>query len=263
MPACSTARGACLLLPAVPARLLLPAVPACYCPRCLPALLPAVPACYCLRCLPACYCLRYLPACYCMWYLPACYCLRYMPVCYCLRYLPVCYCLRYLPACYCLRYLPACYCLRCLPACPPSRGACRYIDVRTNSGLCALHFAVHSSGPYVDAFKTLLAHDPNIALANTYTADDHWLPMNILTTPLHLAAQKGCTVVATELLKFYVSHSPRTAPECEKCPRPLHKAHTPNMTPHWGFRVNHENPNMTPHWGFRVNHENPNTKTLT
>ena len=91
------------------------------------------------------------------------------------------------------------------PTCLP---ACSYIDVRTISGLCALHFAVSTSSHMVDAFKMLLDYNPNILLANTYMSYDHWLPMNILTSPLHLAAQQGCYVVATELLKFYVSPSP-------------------------------------------------------
>ena len=88
---------------------------------------------------------------------------------------------------------PAAACLPCL---------CSYVDVRTQTGFTAVHFAVQSSSQQTLAM--LLSMDANPLLSSLFDClDTINCPKG--TTALHLAARQGNTAMAKQLLRAYVS----------------------------------------------------------
>lgn len=86
-----------------------------------------------------------------------------------------------------------------LPVC---RAFCSYVDVRTQTGFTAVHFAVQSSSQQTLAM--LLSMDANPLLSSLFDClDTINCPKG--TTALHLAARQGNTAMAKQLLRAYVS----------------------------------------------------------
>ncbi|EFJ40568.1 hypothetical protein VOLCADRAFT_99616 [Volvox carteri f. nagariensis] len=68
----------------------------------------------------------------------------------------------------------------------PSRAGVRYVNVRTSSGLSALHYAAFFDHPA--AVEELLRHDPHINAATSSHSYDVDTSCDALSTPLHFAA---------------------------------------------------------------------------
>lgn len=81
--------------------------------------------------------------------------------------------------------------------------ACRYVDTRTQSGLTAVHFAVHSG--MQQSLAALLNAGANPMLSSLFDCMD-CINCPRGSTALHLAARTGNADVAKQLLKAYVSH---------------------------------------------------------
>lgn len=124
----------------------------------------------------------------------------------------------------------------CLPACTTSplclclapvthTRACRYVDVRTQAGFTAMHFAVHASCQ--QALAALLNNGANPLLSSLFDCLDG---INSCkgTTALHLAARFGNEPVVLQLLKAYVSpQGKRKARAGVRGPRVLHSSGSP------------------------------------
>lgn len=82
--------------------------------------------------------------------------------------------------------------------------SCRYVDVRTQSGFTAVHFAVHHNSQ--QALAAMLNHGGHMMLSSLFDSLD-CINCTKGTTPLHLAARNGNTAIAQQLLKAYVSSS--------------------------------------------------------
>jgi ankyrin repeat protein len=94
-----------------------------------------------------------------------------------------------------------------LPACFGSSRS--YVDVRTQTGFTAVHFAVQSNNQ--EALAMLLNMEANPLLSTLFDSlDTINCPKG--TTALHLAARQGNEAIAKLLLRAYVSPLPlRTA----------------------------------------------------
>lgn len=80
--------------------------------------------------------------------------------------------------------------------------ACSYVDVRTQTGFTAVHFAVQSNSQQTLAM--LLDMDANPLLSSLFDClDTINCPKG--TTALHLAARQGNPAMAKQLLRAYVS----------------------------------------------------------
>jgi ankyrin repeat protein len=79
---------------------------------------------------------------------------------------------------------------------------CSYVDVRTQAGFTAVHFAVQAHSQ--QTLAVLLNMGANPLLSTLFDClDTINCPKG--TTPLHLAARQGSTGVAKQLLRAYVS----------------------------------------------------------
>lgn len=80
--------------------------------------------------------------------------------------------------------------------------ACSYVDVRTQTGFTAVHFAVQSNSQ--ETLAMLLSMDANPLLSSLFDClDTINCPKG--TTALHLAARQGNEAMAKQLLRAYVS----------------------------------------------------------
>lgn len=84
----------------------------------------------------------------------------------------------------------------------PNRLNTKYVDVRTASGLTAIHFAVHAGNQQLLA--TLLNMGANPLLASLFDCLDS-INATRGTTALHVAARFGNGLIVKQLLKAYVS----------------------------------------------------------
>lgn len=81
---------------------------------------------------------------------------------------------------------------------------CSYVDVRTQVGFTAVHFAVQGNSQ--QTLAVLLNMGANPLLSTLFDClDTINCPKG--TTPLHLAARQGSTGIAKQLLRAYVSAS--------------------------------------------------------
>jgi ankyrin repeat protein len=77
-----------------------------------------------------------------------------------------------------------------------------YVDVRTQTGFSALHFAVHAGSQ--QCLAVLLNLGANPLLSSLFDSLDT-INCSRGTTALHLAARQGNEAIAKQLLRAYVS----------------------------------------------------------
>jgi ankyrin repeat protein len=83
----------------------------------------------------------------------------------------------------------------------PSR-SCSYVDVRTQTGFSAMHFAVHTNSQ--QCLAALLNLGANPLLSSLFDSLDT-INCSKGTTALHLAARQGNEAIIKQLLRAYVS----------------------------------------------------------
>lgn len=91
-----------------------------------------------------------------------------------------------------------------LPADPsyrPHLVLCRYANIRNNTGLTAVHYAVRAGAAQV--LQVLLCGGANPLLTSFINCMWEGLPRG--SSPLHLAARKNDNALALQLLRAYVS----------------------------------------------------------
>ena len=79
----------------------------------------------------------------------------------------------------------------------------RLVDATTVSGYSALHFAIGCRS--IVAVRALLSYDPLLTAYNKFEAMEFWVPVQLKSTPLHVAAHVGDEVCCMALLRHYVS----------------------------------------------------------
>jgi hypothetical protein len=80
--------------------------------------------------------------------------------------------------------------------------SCSYVDVRTQTGFTAVHFAVQSNNQ--ESLAMLLNMEANPLLSTLFDSLDT-INCTKGTTALHLAARQGNEAMAKQLLRAYVS----------------------------------------------------------